>query len=111
MNSQEYNVQIKLNRIGKDNFFKTSFQSPIPSEKIGNFIKLNYFDPDLKYRFELELEEFDHKEKVKIEDTGGNMRDFLKWGKFTFEINNQYYILNAYKSDETETRLFIPFKD
>ncbi|MCD6176553.1 MAG: DUF1684 domain-containing protein, partial [Candidatus Cloacimonetes bacterium] len=42
---------------------------------------------------------------------GGNMRDFLKWGKFTFEINNQYYILNAYKSDETETRLFIPFKD
>ncbi len=111
MNSREYKDQIKLNRIGKDNFFKTDSQSPVPQEERESFTKLNYFDPDFDYRFELELKEFDHKEKVKIEDTGGNLRDFLKWGKFSFEINGQSCILNAYKSNETETRLFIPFKD
>ncbi|MDP8202809.1 MAG: DUF1684 domain-containing protein [Candidatus Tenebribacter burtonii] len=111
MNSEAYKNQVELNRIGKDNFFKTNFQSPIPSEERTKFTKLNYFDPDLKYRFELELEESDHKEKIKIEDTGGNLRDFLKWGKFTFEINKQEYVLFAYKSTKEETRLFVPFKD
>ena len=35
----------------------------------------------------------------------------MKWGKFTFEINKQEYVLFAYKSNEEETRLFVPFKD
>jgi len=48
---------------------------------------------------------------VKIEDTGGNLREFLKWGKFTFNVNGKTCFLNAYKSEEAETRLFIPFKD
>lgn len=111
MNTENYKREIVESRIGKDNFFKTHFQSPIPQEERGAFTKLNYFDADSEYHFELELEEFDHKEKVKIEDTGGNLRDFLKWGKFTFKINEQECILYAYKSDDTETRLFIPFKD
>ncbi len=111
MNSESYKNQIKNDRKGKDIFFKQNFQSPISLEERANFTKLNYYEPDLKYKFELELEEFDHQEKVKIEDTGGNLRDFLKWGKFTFEIENSKCILYAYKSEESETRLFIPFKD
>ncbi|RLC49608.1 MAG: hypothetical protein DRI23_08875 [Candidatus Cloacimonadota bacterium] len=111
MNTENYERKIKSDRVGKDHFFKTRFQSPIPEEERDTFTKLNYFDADLDYRFELELEEFENKESVKIEDTGGNLRDFLKWGKFSFEINGQSCILNAYKSNETETRLFIPFKD
>ena len=111
MNTENYKRKIKSDRIEKDKFFKEHVQSPIPLEERGNFTKLNYFEPDLAYRFELELEEFDQKESVKIEDTGGNLRDFLKWGKFTFKINEQDCILYAYKSHEAETRLFIPFKD
>ncbi|MHA1920097.1 MAG: hypothetical protein DRH89_01290 [Candidatus Cloacimonadota bacterium] len=111
MLDKKYNDQIELGRKQKDDFFKEHFQSPIPQEERNVFTKLNYFEVNIDYRFELELEEFAHKEKVKIEDTGGNLRDFLKWGKFSFEINGQTCILNAYKSDETETRLFIPFKD
>ena len=111
MNSKTYKNQIELNRIGKDNFFKTHFQSPIPQEERGNFTKLNYFEPNPDYRFELELEEFDQKDSVKIEDSGGNLRDFLKWEKFTFNINKQECVLYAYKSDKIETRLFVPFKD
>lgn len=111
MNTESYKREIKEGRIGKDNFFKTNVQSPIPQEEKENFTKLNYFEPDLNYRFKLELTELTEKTEVKIEDTGGNLRDFLKWGKFTFVINGQEYVLYAYKSDKTETRLFIPFKD
>jgi len=111
MNTENYERKIKSDRVGKDEFFKEHLQSPIPQEERKDFTKLNYFEPDLNYRFELELEEFDQKESLKIEDTGGNLRNFLKWGKFTFKINEQDYILYAYKSHETETRLFIPFKD
>ena len=111
MNSKTYKNQVKLIRNGKDNFFKTNFQSPIQPEERTKFTRLNYFEPDLDYRFELELEKLVQQEKVKIEDSGGNLRYFLKWGKFTFEINGQACILYAYKSDETETRIFVPFKD
>ena len=111
MNLENYKNKIKEDRKGKDLFFKQNFQSPIPTEDRTNFTQLNYFEPDLKYRFELELEEFAHKEEVKIEDTGRNLRNFLKWGKFAFEVENTKCILYAYKSEKTETQLFIPFKD
>lgn len=108
---KNYKTEIIKNRIGKDEFFKEHDQSPIPQKERANFTKLNYFEPNIDYRFKLELEEFGQKEKVKIEDTGGNLRDFLKWGKFTFTINDQKCVLFAYKSEAPETRLFIPFKD
>jgi len=111
MNLDNYKNQIKNDRKGKDIFFKENFQSPILPKERANFTKLNYFEPYFKYRFELELEEFPHKEKVKIKDTGGNLRNFLKWGKFSFKVENSICVLNVYKSEESEARLFIPFKD
>jgi len=111
MNVENYKRKIKESRIGKDQFFKEHFQSPILQEERANFTKLNYFEPNPDYYFELELKKLDKKESVKIEDTGGNLRDFLKWGKFTFKVNDQQCVLYAYKSDNTDTRLFIPFKD
>ncbi|MEA1986452.1 MAG: DUF1684 domain-containing protein [Candidatus Marinimicrobia bacterium] len=108
---ENYKTETIKNRIEKDEFFKEHDQSPILQKEKANFTKLNYFEPNIDYRFELELKEFGKKEKVKIEDTGGNLRDFLKWGKFTFTINEQKCVLFAYKSEAPETRLFIPFKD
>ena len=63
MNSENYKNLIKNNIKAKDIFFKQNFQSPIPQEERSNFLKLNYYEPDLRYRFELELEEFAHKKK------------------------------------------------
>jgi len=46
-----------------------------------------------------------------IEDTGGNKREFLRWGEFRFRIAGKDCTLQAYKSDPEEERLFIPFRD
>lgn len=111
MNTEDYKKLIKSNRALKDEFFKESYQSPIPPEERADFKSLHCFEPDLNYRFELELEEFGEKEGLKIEDTGGNMRDFIRSGKFTFKVDTTSCHLYAYKSEEGEDRLFIPFED
>ena len=74
MNLENYKNQIKNDRKEKDIFFKQNFQSPISLEEIANFTKLNYFESDLEYKFELELEEFSNKEKVKIKTGEKNYR-------------------------------------
>ncbi len=111
MNAEEYKKQIKSSRQEKNQFFSSHPQSPIPVNEQKSFTGLDYFEPDPKYRFELELEEFEEKDTVKINDTGGNIRDYLVWGKFTFAVGNKNCTLYAYKSKPGDEHLFVPFKD
>jgi len=43
--------------------------------------------------------------------TKGNEQGFLRWGEFWFTISGQKQVLQAYKSDLEEKRLFILFRD
>ncbi|MCD6414346.1 MAG: DUF1684 domain-containing protein [Candidatus Diapherotrites archaeon] len=95
----------------KDIFFATSPESPLAPEERSYFRKLSYFSPDSAYRFELTLHEHEQKEHIEIEDTAGQIRDFLKWGEFRFEINGVKCTLQAYANDPVHEGLFIPFKD
>lgn len=95
----------------KDIFFATSPESPIPREEREFFRGLSYFPPDPSYRFELDLHEHDNKETVEIEDTAGQIRQFLRWGEFRFEVNGVKCTLQAYSNDPVREGLFIPFKD
>mgnify|MGYP000117685362 CR=1 FL=1 len=102
---------LERERKEKDRFFAVHEQSPIPPEERAKFGALEYYSPNADYRFELELHEHGDKKLLKIEDTGGNMRDFLRWAEFRFKVGDEECILQAYKSDPREERLFIPFKD
>ncbi len=110
MKFEEWNAEVETARRQKDAFFG-SYRSPISFEKRENFKGLTYYPPDIKYRFEIELAEHSEKETLKIEDTKGNIQDFMRYGEFSFEINGNKCKLQAYKSDLQEKRLFIPFKD
>ncbi len=102
---------IESSRQQKDEFFKMHFQSPLPPEQRQEFKGLDYYSPDRKYRFELELHEHKVKERLKIKDTQGNERDFFRWGEFRFKIGDKDCKLHAYKSLPGEERLFVPFRD
>jgi len=95
----------------KDRFFAVHWQSPIPSEERAKFKGLEYYPPNADYRFELELHEHRDKKLLQIEGTGGNMRNFLRWGEFRFKVGDEECTLQVYKSNPREERLFIPFKD
>ncbi|MBN1365258.1 MAG: DUF1684 domain-containing protein [Syntrophaceae bacterium] len=111
MEISEWKDHVKTEREQKDGFFKMHPQSPLSFDKRQNFKGLNYYPPDLDYRFECELSEHEKKEILKIEDTKGNEREFLLWGEFKFKIGDQECAVQAYKSSPEEDRLFIPFRD
>ena len=111
MRISEWRERAELEREEKDRSFKMHPQSPISIAERQSFKGLNYYSLDLKYRFELELHEYERKEILKIEDTQGNEREFLRWGEFRFKIGDTDCVLQAYKSSYEEERLFIPFRD
>jgi len=111
MEMSEWKKRLELERENKDIFFRQHFQSPVPVEERMEFNGLDYYPPDPKYRFELVLHEHKEKEKIKVQDTQGNEREFLRWGEFRFKIGGEEYVLQAYKSKAMEERLFIPFRD
>ena len=111
MNANNYKVQILNDRKSKDEFLKSSPGSPIDKNDIADFTNLDYFEVDIKYRFELDLQEFPEKEKTIIKDSKGNDRIFLKWGHFEFDVDGKNTQVTAFKSNENDPNLFISFKD
>lgn len=111
MKISKWGNEIKMERKQKDIFFSSHPQSPIIAEETLGFEGLVYYPPDQKYRFELELHEHATKDTVNVQDTQGNERQFLRWGEFRFNIQDKECTLQAYKSDPSEERLFMPFKD
>ena len=111
MGNSKWKQHIEAEREQKDTFFKTPFQSPLSFNECQKFEGLSYYSPDWNYRFELDLQEHREKETVKIEDTKGNEREFLRWGEFNFRIGETDCKLQAYKSSSEENRFFVPFRD
>jgi uncharacterized protein (DUF1684 family) len=111
MEISEWKEMIQNEREQKDIFFSSHYQSPIPFEDRQQFKGLDYYLPDPDFRFELELHEHEEKKVLKIEDTQGNEREFLRWGEFRFKIVDKVCTLQAYKGNPHEERLFVPFRD
>lgn len=111
MNEEKVRNQIKNNREEKDIYFKYSPQSPLPFEKRSSFQGLSYYHVDLSLRFNVKLYEHEDKEIIKVQDNKGGTQQYLQWGEFRFEIEGETMILQAYKRDSNETRLWVPFRD
>jgi len=103
--------RIEEEREFKDGFFAAHPQSPIPPKEREEFKGLDYYPLDPDYRFELELHEHSDKKRRKMAYTRGEEQEFLRCGEFKFKIDGQQQVLQAYKSDPEEERLFVPFKD
>ncbi|MBW2122513.1 MAG: DUF1684 domain-containing protein [Deltaproteobacteria bacterium] len=102
---------IEGERREKDRFFGTHWQSPIEPEDRAEFEGLRYYPPDPHYRFEASLHEHADKKVLQIQDTAGNIRNFLRWGEFHFKVGDKECRLQAYKTSPREDQLFVPFKD
>jgi len=111
MDISEWKRKLELERENKDKFFRKYLQSPISIEERSTFKGLNYYPADRKYRFELELHEHKKKEKIRVQDTQGNERELLCWGEFRFKIDDNECVLQVYKINPIEEKIFIPFRD
>lgn len=108
---QKWKEMLEWGREEKDSFFATHWQSPIEPQERPKFKGLENYPPEPSYLFELELCEHRDKKALEIQDTSGNIRNFLRWGEFRFKIAGQKCTLQAYKSDPHKEELFVPFMD
>ena len=111
MQASRWSERIEMRRRGKDRFFRGHPQSPIPLREQGTFEGLRYYPVDPSYRFELQLHEHEQKKMVRLKTTYGGERELLRWGEFRFKIGEEQCTLQAYRTDPSVERLFIPFRD
>ncbi len=106
-----------LLRKEKDEWMRSNPDSPIPHEIRHRMNGLEYFPPDFIYRFKVKLAAHAKQERVVMTTSKGQQREFLRYGRFEFEIDGTKQTLQAYRSVPSydnrheEESLFVPFRD
>jgi uncharacterized protein (DUF1684 family) len=95
----------------KDDFFRTSPDSPLTPEQQARFTALAYYPerPDLHFELKLDRDGVDT-EVVELDTTDGERKPFRPAGTFTVPIDGQNVTLIVYKQPE-RGRYFLPFRD
>ena len=95
-------------RAEKDDFFRTSHQSPLTGEQKREFHGLSYFPENPALRLELALERETASEPVILATSTGDEREYYLAGKIRFPVDGQEAVLQVYEDDYG---FFLPFSD
>ncbi len=110
---KEYEAEINKERQAKDEFMRSSDESPFGEEK-KNFKKLNYFSIDLNYRISAKLVSIENK-KVLVLPTSDNLeKKYLEYAFAEFGLNGEpckLLILEIMEEGPYRGTLFLAFAD
>ena len=109
--ASDWRGDLRNHREAKDEYFGTDPHSPIPPEERDDFEGLSYYPIDESYRFELALQAHDDPDTVTVGTSTGGDREYLEWGEFRFEVDDEAVTLQAYKAEADDDRLWVPFRD
>ncbi len=104
-------------RAGKDDWIRTSPDSPVPHEIRNHMKGLEYFPPDARFRFEVKLNVYPNPERLVLATSKGQKREYLRIGFFEFVVDSAKQRLQAYAAPAREhahgeaESLFVPFRD
>ena len=104
-------TEIEQFRKSKDEFFRTSPQSPLSSEQKKDFAGLHYFPENAQLRFELPLERYTNPQKVVMQTSTGTTQEYYKVGQVRFKVNGEDAALQVYESVDNPGSYFVPFVD
>jgi len=110
MTFMSYEELVNKARQEKDEFFKHSKHSPLTPAQQRSFQGLNYFEPDINYRFEVELQEYQNQQEVVIQTSKGDSQKYVRYGFIEFELEGKTNILSVY-TQKGSKYFFVPFKD
>jgi uncharacterized protein len=91
----------------KDQFYKTSEQSPLTPDQQDAFDGIRFFDPNQALDLVLEAERLPG-EAVAVQTTSGEIRQYHRYARITFEVEGETAALTIY---ETAHGFFLPFID
>ena len=105
--------QIMDSRRDKDDFFRSSPDSPLPAALKPVFTGLEYYPLDWKYRFEGRVMQYPNPPRIKMIDTAGEIREAMRYGYIIFDQGDRRFKLQVYRllDQEQKNLLFIPFAD
>jgi hypothetical protein len=92
----------------KDDFFRTSPDSPLTADQQEAFAGLRYFPENPALRLVVQVERVPQPETIPMQTSTGDVRDYERYGRFTFEVEGQPAALTIYRN---ELGLFLPFVD
>jgi hypothetical protein len=95
-------------RAEKDNFFAHDFQSPLLPEQRAAFNGLNYFPENESLRLEVQVDEFETKDRIEMQTTSGDVQVYERFGRFRFTVDGQEAELTIYRGPHG---FFLPFVD
>ncbi|MGV3557955.1 DUF1684 domain-containing protein [Larkinella arboricola] len=103
-NPEAYRLEVAQKRKEKEEFFRTSTESPFTDKsKISSLI---YFNPDPAYRVQARLERFADKKKVVIRLTDGSEEVYEKYAHAVFTLQDEICRLLVLKQKNTLSVLF-----
>lgn len=112
---ESYNDRIKRERMERDEVFRNPQTSPLPTEALGRFEKLDYYPPDERFKLSGRLTMFPRPVRMTLNTTSGKSVELENVGKLTFTFEGATYELLVFKAnaldDFSDGQLFIPFKD
>jgi uncharacterized protein len=95
-------------RAQKDTFFKTHPQSPLLPEQQNMFEGLRYFPENPALRLVVPIEEFVDKDRIVMQTSTGDVREYTRYGRLWFSVDGQAAELTLYADGDT---YFLPFAD
>jgi uncharacterized protein (DUF1684 family) len=92
----------------KDEFFRLDPQSPLTPEQQRSFTGLRYFPANPALDLVITLDIFPEQKALEMQTTTGDVRTYLRLGRFAFEVDGQAASLTIYSADYGA---FLPFVD
>src|SRR5689334_2867405 len=108
-----YLSQITKERAEKDNFMKTSAESPF-KDSVESFTGLKYFPPDAKYKIIASLTPIQNKDVVILATNDGKEQRYVQYAYAEFELDdvqNKLLILEIIDNGPFKGKLFLAFGD
>lgn len=98
----------EAHRRQKDQFFKTSSDSPLTPAQKAAFDGLAYYPPDAQLAFEVQVEPFAAPATIMMDTNTGALREYQRFGQFTITVDGEAVRLTIY---EAPYGFFLPFVD
>ena len=103
-------MSLEHERHQKDHFFKNHPHSPLTATQKAKFSNLEYYPVDESLNLHIDIEEFPNKPQLQMQTSTGDMRTYLKWGRFQFDVGSDTAELTIYYSLDID-HYFLPFMD
>lgn len=95
-------------RADRDDFFASHPQSPLSALQKRTFDGLRYFNENSALRLEVNVDLFPERETIRVQTSTGDLREYIRHGRFKFSVDGQEAQLTIYEADHG---FFLSFVD